>query len=41
MFAVKRYVLREHNGDAEGSTGGGGGEEIMARICEMDTLSAS
>ena len=27
---MKRYVLREHNGDAEASTGGGGGEEIMA-----------
>ena len=26
----KRYFLREHNGDTEASTGGGGGEEIMA-----------
>jgi hypothetical protein len=36
---VKLYVLREHNGDAEASIGGGGGEEIMATgpsacVCE-------
>ena len=42
---MKLYVLREHNGDAEASTGGGG-EEIMAtgpseRVCETHAPSAS
>ena len=30
--------MREHNGDAEASIGGGGGEEIMATVRELAEL---
>ena len=32
--------MREHNGDAEASIGGGGGEEIMATVRELAELDA-